>query len=91
MKTKPIRLLVVLALAGCAAPIAPESMSMNLARDGATYKVSGRYGPGWSEGDVRGEVEAACRAKAMRLSRFRGQPYTETGGTAYEARCSPAH
>jgi len=83
--------LAALALAACSGTVGRDHMEMNMSRQDGGYAVTGRYGPGWSESDIRSEVEAACRARAMRLSRFAGQPYTEARGTGFAARCSPAH
>ncbi len=81
--------LVVLGLAGCTvAPVAPRHFDMNLVRQGQGYEVTGRYGPGWSEADVRGEVERACRGKSLSLIRFAAQPYSATRGTGFAARCA---
>ncbi len=68
--------------------IAPGHFDMDLSRRGGGYEVVGRYGPGWSEGDVRGEVEQACHGKSLRLVRYQSKAYVDGRGTAFEARCA---
>ncbi|KUP92476.1 hypothetical protein [Tritonibacter horizontis] len=81
-------ILAMLSVAACSGgAVDPRFMDMNLSRQGKGYEVTGRYGPGWSEGDVRGEVERACQSKSLSLTRFGGQPYSPTRGTRFTARC----
>ncbi|OIQ27654.1 MAG: hypothetical protein BM562_14465 [Alphaproteobacteria bacterium MedPE-SWcel] len=74
-------------LAACTAPVDPRHLDVALTRSGAGYDVSGRYGPGWSEGDVRGEVERRCRAQSLNLRRFVSLQYAEGRGTGFSAYC----
>jgi len=83
--------LVMLSVGACSGTIDRDHMGMNMSRQGENYAISGRYGPGWSESDIRSEAEAACRARSMRLSRFEGQLYSKARGTQFSAQCSPRH
>ncbi|TNJ39972.1 hypothetical protein [Phaeobacter sp. B1627] len=77
-------------LSACASSVDPRHLDVQFSRSGAGYDVSGRYGPGWSEGDVRGEVERRCHAKSMALRRFAGLQYSESRGTGFSAYCGKA-